>query len=149
MAICYLWPSVEVSRCVHEIYVMFLMCGIAQFALVFTVVVCKGQEVDTDTVGFVVAKQFTDVYAWDLESFYVMLHQTFASEEVKRWKLHLTTLSCCKKLSYSKKLQWNLSRACFLQLTVSLKHILRLMANHFCFAPSPWAGHNVITTLNI
>ena len=67
------------------------MCGIAQLALVFTVVVCNCFEVNTDTVGFIVAKLFTGVYAWDLESFYVMLLQTFASEVVKRWKRHLTT----------------------------------------------------------
>ena len=101
--IYYLGPSVEVSWCVHEVCVMFLMCAITQLALVFTVVVCSGFEVNTDTVGFLIAMPFTVVYAWDLESPYVMVRQTFASEVVRRWKRHLTTSTWCKEIEL---LEW-------------------------------------------
>lgn len=70
---------------------MFLVSRVVQLTRILSLVVCYSVKIKTDAVWFVVAAQLTGVHIRDSESFYLVFHQTFASEEIKRWKRHFTT----------------------------------------------------------
>ena len=89
----YLRCAVEVLHCVFQVPIMFSVSRVVQLTPVLSVVVCFSFKIKTDTVWFVIAAQLTGVHVRDSEGFYLVFHQTFASEVIKRWERHFTTFA--------------------------------------------------------
>ena len=66
---------------------------IVQDTAVCTIITRSILKIDTDAVGFVVTAQFTGTHIRDLDGCYVVIHQTFVSEEVKRWERQCSTIT--------------------------------------------------------
>ena len=84
---------VEVTCCLHEFPIVFLMGRVVQFTLEFPRVVRFVLKINTHTVGFMVTKQFADIHIPDLDTSYGMFDQTFVSKEEVGWERHFSTFT--------------------------------------------------------
>ena len=78
----YLCSFVHVAFFVHKLVVMTSMSGIVQLALMTSLAVWDNIEIYTDTVGFEVTLQLTQIEVDDFYSFNDMLHETSVTKLV-------------------------------------------------------------------
>ena len=97
----YLCSFVHVAFFVHKLVVMTSMSGIVQLALMTSLAVWDNIEIYTDTVGFEVTLQLTQIEVDDFYSFNEMLHETSVTKLVVGWERELTTFSLKDKKSFS------------------------------------------------
>ena len=97
----YLCSFVHVAFFVHKLVVMTSMSGIVQLALMTSLAVWDNIEIYTDTVGFEVTLQLTQIEVDDFYSFNDMLHETSVTKLVVGWERELTTFSLKDKKSFS------------------------------------------------
>ena len=97
----YLCSFVHVTIFVHKLVVMSSMSGIVQLALMTSLAVWGNIEIYTDTVGFEVTLELTQIEVDDFYSFNDMLHETSVTKLVVDWERELTTFSLKNKKSFS------------------------------------------------
>ena len=97
----YLCSFVHVAFFVHKLVVMTSMSGIVQLALMTSLAVWDNIKIYTNTVGFEVTLQLTQIEVDDFYSFNDMVHETSVTKLVVGWERELTTFSLKDKKSFS------------------------------------------------
>ena len=90
----YLCSMIEVTPCIDKLVIVpRSVCRIVQVTAVCPLFASVLLKIDTDAVGFVVTEQFTDIHIRDFDGCYVVVHQTFVSEEEKCRERQCPTLT--------------------------------------------------------
>ena len=97
----YLCSFVHVAIFVHKLVVMTSMSGIVQLTLMTSLAVSGNIEIYTDTVGFEVTLQLTQIEVDDFCSFNDMFHETSVTKLVVGWESELPAFSLKDKKSFT------------------------------------------------
>ena len=96
----YLCSFVHVAIFVHKLVVMTSMSGIVELALMTSLAVWGNTEIYTDTAGFEVTLELTQIEVDDFYSFNDMLHESSVTKLVVGRERELTTFSLKDKKSF-------------------------------------------------
>ena len=77
----------------YKIVIMSSMSGVIQVTSVCSLGTCCSFKINTDAVGFMVTTQLTSIRISDSDSGYVVVLQTFVSEEEMRREGQFTTFT--------------------------------------------------------